>query len=73
MVNYSTGLISSVLETNGADVFLRSNGNQVTSSELEGKIVGLYFASSSSEICQAFTPQLIDIYNELISLKMILK
>ncbi|KAK1549475.1 hypothetical protein Q3G72_002642 [Acer saccharum] len=68
MAHNSTGLIS-VLETNGADVLLHSNGNQVTSSELEGKIIGLYFAASSSEICQAFTPQLIDFYNELISLK----
>ncbi|KAL5786467.1 hypothetical protein ACOSQ2_008859 [Xanthoceras sorbifolium] len=49
MVQTPTGLIS-VLETNGADIFLRSNGTQATFSELEGKIIGLYFAASSSEL-----------------------
>ncbi|KAL5783553.1 hypothetical protein ACOSP7_008582 [Xanthoceras sorbifolium] len=68
MVQTPTGLIS-VLETNGADIFLRSNGTQATFSELEGKIIGLYFAASSSELCQQLTLLLIDIYNELISLK----
>ncbi|XP_058080099.1 probable nucleoredoxin 1 [Magnolia sinica] len=46
--------------------FLNSNdGNRVPVSDLEGKMVGLYFSLSSLKPCREFTTNLIEIYGQL--------
>ncbi|KAK4854299.1 hypothetical protein QYF36_021898 [Acer negundo] len=64
----SNGFLS-VFGTNVADLFVRSNGNKVAYSELDEKIIALYFAASSCVQCNHFTPILIEAYDDLISLK----
>uniref|UniRef100_A0A7N0RCG0 protein-disulfide reductase n=1 Tax=Kalanchoe fedtschenkoi TaxID=63787 RepID=A0A7N0RCG0_KALFE len=55
-----------VLGDGGGAVLLRADGGQVKVSELEGKILGLYFASSSCEESLQCTPAVIQVYKELM-------
>jgi nucleoredoxin len=44
---------------------VQANGETVSSDVLSGKIVGLYFSAIWCPPCKAFTPLLVDAYNEL--------
>lgn len=57
--------IKSLLVTTSRDFLLTSNFKKVPVSDLEGKIVGLYFSLSSFKSCASFTRRLVKIYNEL--------
>ncbi|KAL0912599.1 hypothetical protein M5K25_018581 [Dendrobium thyrsiflorum] len=57
--------IKSLLVTTTRDFLLTSNFKKVPVSDLEGKIVGLYFSLSSFEACATFTRRLVKIYNDL--------
>ncbi|KAK8947851.1 putative nucleoredoxin 1 [Platanthera guangdongensis] len=57
--------ITTVLVTNTRDFVLTGNFKKVPVSDLEGKIVGLYFSLSSFEACAGFTRRLVKFYNEL--------
>ncbi|KAG0471033.1 hypothetical protein HPP92_015579 [Vanilla planifolia] len=57
--------ISSLLVTKSRDFLVTSNFKRVPVSELEGKIVGLYFTLSSFEACAGFTRRLVNVYNDL--------
>ncbi|GLJ20352.1 hypothetical protein SUGI_0369580 [Cryptomeria japonica] len=57
--------LSSLLCTDERDFLIRNNGDQVPVSELTGKMVGLYFSAHWCPPCRAFTPKLIQVYNEL--------
>ncbi|KAK7313094.1 hypothetical protein VNO77_37494 [Canavalia gladiata] len=45
--------------------YVISSSNKILISELEGKIVGLYFCLSSHRSCSDFTPQLVEVYEKL--------
>ncbi|OVA04227.1 C1-like [Macleaya cordata] len=55
----------SLLTTDERDFLLWREGDQVPVSDLEGKIVGLYFSHNSYRSCHQFLPTLKDIYNKL--------
>ncbi|KAL5723840.1 protein-disulfide reductase [Ranunculus cassubicifolius] len=58
--------LQALLSSPTRDFLVRNNGDQVKVSELNGKIVGLYFAASwSPQDHQEFTLHLIDIYKKL--------
>ncbi|KAJ4982157.1 hypothetical protein NE237_032994 [Protea cynaroides] len=57
--------IQSILSSAGRDYLIRSNGDQVKISNLKGKTIGLYFAASWCGPSRHFTPNLIELYNEL--------
>ncbi|KAJ0631281.1 putative protein-disulfide reductase [Helianthus annuus] len=70
--------VQSLLSSSERDYLVRNNGDQlraelclillevVAISTLKGKKVGLYFSASWCPPCQRFTPNLVDIYNELV-------
>ncbi|KAA8530621.1 hypothetical protein F0562_005445 [Nyssa sinensis] len=51
--------------TQGRNFLLRNNVEEVPISELEGKMVGLYFFSPSFDTCLEFTPKLVELYGKL--------
>jgi len=55
----------SLLTTRDRDFLITADGKEVKVAELEGKIVGLYFAAHWNDQCQTFTPMLADIYKRL--------
>ncbi|XP_043699388.1 probable nucleoredoxin 1 [Telopea speciosissima] len=57
--------IESILSSPGRDYLIGNNGDQVKICNLKGKTIGLYFAASWCGPCRHFTPNLIDVYNEL--------
>lgn len=57
--------IQSILVTSSRDFLVSNSGNKVPVSELEGKIVGLYFCLSSYGSCKKFTPKLVEMYKKL--------
>ncbi|GAV61030.1 C1_3 domain-containing protein/Thioredoxin_8 domain-containing protein [Cephalotus follicularis] len=57
--------LRSVLVSHTRDFVISSDGKQVPVSELEGKIVGLYFSLSLYNSCVKFTPKLVDVYEKL--------
>ncbi|KAL2903289.1 putative nucleoredoxin 1 [Bienertia sinuspersici] len=61
--------LRSLLFSAHIDFLLRNNGLQVGIEALKGKKVGLYFSASWSGSCRRFTPNLVEVYNELISQK----
>ncbi|KAF5754059.1 putative protein-disulfide reductase [Helianthus annuus] len=58
--------VQPLLSSSERDYLVRNNGDQVAISTLKGKKVGLYFSASWCPPCQRFTPNLVDIYNELV-------
>ncbi|PIN25109.1 Thioredoxin, nucleoredoxin [Handroanthus impetiginosus] len=58
--------LSSILFSSNRDYLIRNNGDQVKADSLNGKIVGLYFSASWCGPCQRFTPNLVEVYNELL-------
>ncbi|XP_042500064.1 probable nucleoredoxin 1 [Macadamia integrifolia] len=57
--------IKSLLSSTGRDFLVRNNGEQVKCDNLSGKHRGLYFSASWCGPCRRFTPNLVDVYNEL--------
>ncbi|KAK9119717.1 hypothetical protein Scep_017810 [Stephania cephalantha] len=57
--------LQALLSSDGRDFLVRNNGDQVKTSELTGKTVGLYFSASWCGPCRRFTPKLIETYNDL--------
>ncbi|KAJ4961250.1 hypothetical protein NE237_021160 [Protea cynaroides] len=57
--------IKSLLSSAGRDFLVRNNGEQVKVDNLSGKNIGLYFSASWCGPCRRFTPNLVDVYNEL--------
>ncbi|KAK6133621.1 hypothetical protein DH2020_032651 [Rehmannia glutinosa] len=57
--------VSSILCKPNRDYLIRNNGDQVKADSLKGRIVGLYFSASWCGPCQRFTPDLVEVYNEL--------
>lgn len=76
-VNKTKGVATMTQTRNGLvsvlpcdSILLQSkNGAENPLYELDNKIIGLYFAASSSLVCQKFTPVLIETYKELLALK----
>ncbi|KAL0327259.1 UNVERIFIED_CONTAM: putative nucleoredoxin 1 [Sesamum angustifolium] len=58
--------LASILCAPNRDFLVRNNGDQVKVDSLRGKIVGLYFSASWCGPCQRFTPNLVEVYNELL-------
>ncbi|KAI3698482.1 hypothetical protein L2E82_42057 [Cichorium intybus] len=58
--------IKSILTSTERDYLVSNKGDQVAISTLKGKKVGLYFSASWCPPCQRFTPNLVEVYNELI-------
>lgn len=56
---------SPLLASATRDFLLSPTGNQVKVSDLEGKVVGLYFSANWYLPCRQFTPILADIYKQL--------
>ncbi|XP_015894781.2 probable nucleoredoxin 1 [Ziziphus jujuba] len=57
--------LSSVLVSNSTDYLISNNGDRVLVSELEGKMVGLYFSMNSFSPSLEFTPMLVEFYKKL--------
>ncbi|XP_010553606.1 PREDICTED: probable nucleoredoxin 1 [Tarenaya hassleriana] len=57
--------LKSVLVTGSRDFVISRDGNTVPVSELEGKIIGLYFSVASYKPCTEFTGKLVEVYNKL--------
>ncbi|KAK1281231.1 putative nucleoredoxin 1 [Acorus gramineus] len=59
--------VRSLLAGEERDFLVLNNGDQVKIETLNGKIIGLYFSASWCGPCRRFTPNLIEVYNELLS------
>nr|XP_043606597.1 probable nucleoredoxin 1 [Erigeron canadensis] len=57
--------VQSLLFSSERNYLVRNNSDQVAISTLSGKKLGLYFSASWCPPCQRFTPNLVDVYNEL--------
>ncbi|XP_022776105.1 probable nucleoredoxin 1 [Durio zibethinus] len=57
--------IKTIFVSRSRDFVVTSDGNKVPVSELEGKIVALYFLESSDEESADFTPKLAEVYKKL--------
>lgn len=57
----------SLLSSGERDFLVRKNGDQVKISDLVGKKVGLYFSASWCGPCRRFTPDFVEVYEELSS------
>ncbi|XP_004291331.1 PREDICTED: probable nucleoredoxin 2 [Fragaria vesca subsp. vesca] len=61
----SSSRISSLLASPDRDYLLSPTGNQVKVSDLDGKIIGLYFSANWYPPCWNFNKVLVGIYNQL--------
>ncbi|CAK9313924.1 unnamed protein product [Citrullus colocynthis] len=61
----SNQTISSILVSNSRNYVISNDGTQIPVSELEGKVIGLYFSVYGHEPCDDFTPILVDAYKKL--------
>ncbi|KAL7171497.1 hypothetical protein ACSBR2_036202 [Camellia fascicularis] len=59
--------LHSILSSSERDFLIRNNGDQVKFDSLKGKKVGLYFSASWCGPCRQFTPNLVEVYNEVSS------
>ncbi|XP_038889487.1 probable nucleoredoxin 1-2 [Benincasa hispida] len=57
--------IASLLVSTSRNYVVCNDGNQIPISELEGKLIGLYFSKQGHEHCDDFTPKLIEAYDKL--------
>ncbi|XP_048132428.1 probable nucleoredoxin 1 [Rhodamnia argentea] len=57
--------LTSLLVHGSRDFVVSSDGNKVPVTELEGKIVGLYFSLSMHKSCSDFSPKLLEVYEKL--------
>ncbi|XP_048132436.1 probable nucleoredoxin 1 [Rhodamnia argentea] len=57
--------LTSLLVHGSRDFVVLSDGNKVPVTELEGKIVGLYFSLSTYKSCSDFSPKLREVYEKL--------
>ncbi|KAK4785335.1 hypothetical protein SAY86_002024 [Trapa natans] len=57
--------ISSLLVSNSRDYLISSSGDKVPVSDLEGKLVGLYFSMFLHKPCAEFTQKLVDVCKKL--------
>ncbi|KAM5566802.1 hypothetical protein ABKV19_015097 [Rosa sericea] len=57
----------SLLASGDRDFLVRNNGDQVKINTLSGKILGLYFSGSWCGPCRRFTPNLVEVYQDLAS------
>ncbi|KAG6592336.1 putative nucleoredoxin 1, partial [Cucurbita argyrosperma subsp. sororia] len=57
--------ISSLLVSKSRSYVVSSDGNQIPVSELEGKLIGLYFSMHGHKLCDEFTQKLIEAYKKL--------
>ncbi|KAL6351363.1 hypothetical protein AAG906_035155 [Vitis piasezkii] len=57
--------LRSILVSQSRDYVISADGRKVSVSELEGKLVGLYFSLSSYKACQEFTTTLAEVYEKL--------
>ncbi|XP_022141888.1 probable nucleoredoxin 1 [Momordica charantia] len=57
--------ISSILVSTSRNYVISNDGNQIPVSELEGKLIGLYFSVNGHEPCDEFTPTLVEAYKKL--------
>ncbi|RWR79477.1 putative nucleoredoxin 1 [Cinnamomum micranthum f. kanehirae] len=57
--------LTTLLVTQTRDFLISNDGNKVLVSEIQGKMVGLYFCFSSHKPCQEFTLKLVEMYNKL--------
>ncbi|KAF8408256.1 hypothetical protein HHK36_007405 [Tetracentron sinense] len=58
--------LKALLSSTERGFLVKNNGDQVKIDNLSGKIKGLYFSASWCGPCQKFTPNLVDVYSELI-------
>ncbi|KAH7511069.1 hypothetical protein FEM48_ZijujUnG0052200 [Ziziphus jujuba var. spinosa] len=56
-----------LLSSTERDFLVRNNGDQVKVDSLKGKKFGLYFSASWYRRCHRFTPNLVEVYNEVAS------
>uniref|UniRef100_A0A7N0ZTT4 protein-disulfide reductase n=1 Tax=Kalanchoe fedtschenkoi TaxID=63787 RepID=A0A7N0ZTT4_KALFE len=56
--------LKSLLVSPLRDYVVTNDGTEVPVAELEGRLVGLYFSMSSYNICDDFTPKLVDFYEK---------
>lgn len=61
----SSSRYSSLLASQDRDFLVSPSGTQIKVSELEGKVVGIYFSANWYPPCQTFTKLLIDVYEQL--------
>ncbi|PKA52324.1 putative nucleoredoxin 1 [Apostasia shenzhenica] len=57
--------IETLLTAGELDYVIRTDGNKVPVSELNGKTILLYFSASNSHRCQKFQPKLIEAYHKI--------
>ncbi|GMN41605.1 hypothetical protein TIFTF001_010834 [Ficus carica] len=57
--------LSSILVSHSRNYVVSNSGNQIPVSELEGKMIGLYFSVNAHDPCVEFTSTLVDVYNKL--------
>ncbi|PRQ22447.1 putative protein-disulfide reductase chromatin regulator PHD family [Rosa chinensis] len=57
--------LKTVLVSRSRDFVIASDGKKVPVSELEGKMVGLYFSLSTFSPCIEFTPKLVEVYEKI--------
>ncbi|XP_058078668.1 uncharacterized protein LOC131226997 [Magnolia sinica] len=57
--------LRSILVSHSRDFLISNDGNKVPVSDLEGKLVGLYFSLNSHKSCREFTSNLVEIYGKL--------
>ncbi|KAI5352327.1 hypothetical protein L3X38_005218 [Prunus dulcis] len=57
--------LKTILVSRLRDFVISNDGKNVPVSELEGKIVGLYFSLSAYSPCVDFTPKLLEVYEKL--------
>ncbi|KAE9614442.1 putative protein-disulfide reductase [Lupinus albus] len=55
----------SILTSPIRDFVISSEGKKIPVSDLEGKVVGLYFSLTPDKACIEFTPKLVEIYEKL--------
>ncbi|KAF3431258.1 hypothetical protein FNV43_RR25988 [Rhamnella rubrinervis] len=63
--NEATQALSEVLSSNGTDLLIRKNNEEVLVSELDNKIVGLYFSEKLDRRCKRFNALLLEAYDKL--------